>query len=254
MDIVDQVNRHLPPPCTPAAPDGPPRSGVDAHRPLERIVRALPPPELGEEREEALPVSSGVFREERTRSRHPSVVDGVEERVLVGEVSVQRGDTHASGVGHCRHGDVRRALRQQPSSRLHDGVLRLARPLLANGTGGLYLEAGEWDDVARCRDFYRDVLGMRVASAEEGESVWFEVGGRTFGFHVGDPVPRETRSAVNLVLNVDAVVTIDDEAERLEALGVNLFMGPTDMPWGARVITFVDPLGHSVWYGQRSDD
>ena len=115
---------------------------------------------------------------------------------------------------------------------------------------GVYLEVGEWADVAACRDFYRDVLGMAVSSEEDGESVWFSTGAQTFGIHTGDAPPRETRWAINVVLNVDEGVTVDDEAKRLTEAGVKLFMEPTDMPWGARVITFLDPAGHAVWYCQ----
>lgn len=118
--------------------------------------------------------------------------------------------------------------------------------------GGLYLEVGEWDDVVACRDFYAGTLGFRVASELEGESVWFDAGGLTFGFHTGDAPPKEMRWAVNLVLDVDVDhgVTVDSEASRLKDLGVRLFMEPTDMDWGHRVITFLDPAGHAVWYCQ----
>jgi catechol 2,3-dioxygenase-like lactoylglutathione lyase family enzyme len=118
------------------------------------------------------------------------------------------------------------------------------------GFGGVYLEVGEWDDVAACRDFYRDLLGMELRSEEDGHSIYFEVGAQTFGFHVGEAPPRETRWAVNIVLTVDDGVTVDDEATRLKAAGVTLFMEPEDMPWGMRVFTFLDPAGHAVWYTQ----
>jgi predicted enzyme related to lactoylglutathione lyase len=116
--------------------------------------------------------------------------------------------------------------------------------------GGVYLDAGEWSDLETLRDFYRDTIGMTVSSEEPGESIWFSLGVTTFGFHVGDPVP-ENRWAVNLVVNTEPGVTIDEEATRLEAAGVALTMGPADMPWGARVITFVDPMGYAVWYMQQ---
>ena len=115
---------------------------------------------------------------------------------------------------------------------------------------GLYLELDTWDEIAACRDFYRDVLGIKVRDELDGESLWFEAGVDTFGFHVGDVPPRETRSAINLVINVADGVSIDVEAERLTAAGIHLYMEPTDMPWGSRVVTFVDPAGHAVWYCQ----
>ena len=116
--------------------------------------------------------------------------------------------------------------------------------------GGVYLEVGGVDDVRECRQFYEKTLGFAVASVNDDESFWLEAQGATFGFHTGDGPPKESRSAVNLVLNVDHGVTVDQEAERLKAAGVKLWMEPEDMPWGARVITFLDPAGHAVWYCQ----
>ena len=115
---------------------------------------------------------------------------------------------------------------------------------------GVYREVGEWEAVAECRDFYRSALGLVVRSENEGESVWFAAGGGTFGIHTGEGPPKEPRWAVNLVFQVDEGVTVDEEAERLEAAGIKLFMEPTDMEWGRRVITFLDPAGHAVWYCQ----
>jgi predicted enzyme related to lactoylglutathione lyase len=108
-------------------------------------------------------------------------------------------------------------------------------------------------EVEALRDFYRDTFAMEVVSEEEGESVWFAMRDMTFGFHVGDPIPREHRWCVNIVLNTADGVSIDDEAKRLEAAGLSLMMGPTDMPWGARVVTLLDPAGYAVWYMQRSE-
>lgn len=118
--------------------------------------------------------------------------------------------------------------------------------------GGMYLDAGEWADLEVLRDFYSGVFGMEVVSEQADESVWFAMRDMTFGFHVGDPIPREHRWCVNIVLNTAEGVSIDEEATRLEAVGCSLMMGPTDMPWGARVVTLLDPAGYSVWYMQRS--
>lgn len=115
---------------------------------------------------------------------------------------------------------------------------------------GVYLEVGEVDEVRRCRDFYEKTLGFAVKSVNEDESFWLEAGDMTFGFHTGEGPPRETRGAINLVLSVSDGVTVDQEAERLKAAGVQLYMEPQDMPWGMRVVTFLDPAGHAVWYCQ----
>ena len=116
--------------------------------------------------------------------------------------------------------------------------------------GGVYLEVGGVEEVRQCREFYENTLGFSVASVNEDESFWLEAGDMTFGFHTGEGPPRETRWAVNLVLKVDEGTTVDQEAQRLSAAGVKLHMEPTDMPWGMRVITFLDPAGHAVWYSQ----
>jgi uncharacterized glyoxalase superfamily protein PhnB len=93
---------------------------------------------------------------------------------------------------------------------------------------------------------------MQVESEEPGESVWLAFGELTFGFHAGDSIPREHRWCVNIVLNTAPGVSVDDEAVRLRNAGVELTMEPTDMPWGARVVTFIDPAGYAVWYMQQS--
>ena len=116
--------------------------------------------------------------------------------------------------------------------------------------GGVYLEVGEVEVVRQCREFYVRTLGFAVASVNDDESFWLEADGQTFGFHTGDGPPFDTRSAINLVLTVSEGLTVDDEAKRLKMAGVKLYMEPTDMPWGMRVITFLDPAGHAVWYCQ----
>jgi catechol 2,3-dioxygenase-like lactoylglutathione lyase family enzyme len=113
---------------------------------------------------------------------------------------------------------------------------------------GVYLEVGDWEAVVECRQFYESVLGLRVASETDGESVWFDVADRTFGIHTGEGPAKDTRWAINLVFNVDRTTTVDAEATRLKDLGVKLYMEPTDMEWGRRVITFLDPAGHAIWY------
>lgn len=115
---------------------------------------------------------------------------------------------------------------------------------------GLYLEVGDWSAVLECRRFYSQVLGLEIDHEAEGESVWFESGGQVFGIHTGDQPAKETRWAINLVFDVDEGTTVDEEAKRLVELGVKLFMEPTDMDWGRRVVTFLDPAGHAIWYCQ----
>lgn len=108
--------------------------------------------------------------------------------------------------------------------------------------GTIYLEAGSWNDVAALRDFYRDTLRLSVRSVEDGESVWFDAGGTSLGFHVGEPSGNP--GAINLSFNVD---DLDAVAARLKDEGVTLVQEPTAVPWGGRVATLYDPRGHGIW-------
>ncbi len=110
---------------------------------------------------------------------------------------------------------------------------------------GVWLEVGSPEAVTACRDFYRDVIGLGVRDEREGESIWFE---GLLGFHVGEPPDRHV-DAVNLWFDLGDRGDVDAEAARLEAAGVTLAMGPTNMPWGFRVVTMWDPAGHAVWVG-----
>ena len=119
---------------------------------------------------------------------------------------------------------------------------------------GVWLEVGSAEVVAACRDFYRDVIGLAVRDEREGESVWFE---GLLGFHVGEPPDRHA-DAINLWFELGHGDgdggDIDVEAARLQGAGVSLAMGPTDMPWGFRVVTMRDPAGHAVWVGSRVNE
>jgi hypothetical protein len=58
--------------------------------------------------------------------------------------------------------------------------------------GTMYLEVGDDNRVAELKRFYRDLLKLVVQSEHGSESVWFDAGSTSLGFHVcGEPKSPE---------------------------------------------------------------
>lgn len=108
--------------------------------------------------------------------------------------------------------------------------------------GTIYLEVGDVEVVAKLKGFYRDVLNLAVRSEHGSESVWFDAGSVSLGFHVGDAL--RDPGLVNLSFDID---DLDGEVDRLEGAGVRFAQRPMEAPWGGRIATFFDPAGHTVW-------
>jgi len=106
------------------------------------------------------------------------------------------------------------------------------------------------DDLAKSRNFYRDVFQAPIAN-EDATSCAFLFPGTVYVNLVTTESAREyiapaavgppgtpARSLLTLqVEDVDAV------CERLDALGIEFLSRPADRPWG-RIATFADPNGH----------
>src|SRR5688572_24866953 len=106
--------------------------------------------------------------------------------------------------------------------------------------GTVYVEVGGPEQVAQLKAFYGDVLGLPLRSEEAGESVWFDAGGTTVGFHASASAENDP-GVVNLSFDVDDV---EAEAARLQADGVTIAQGPMDAPWsGGKVVVIFDPVG-----------
>lgn len=112
-------------------------------------------------------------------------------------------------------------------------------------------------DFAACFRFYRDVLGLRVASGNENEvyadfHLTPEVGLALFRRDLmaavvgtsAKPAHADAQDAAVVVFQVDNVDAAGDE---LKTKGVTLVAPPTDRPdWGIRTIQFRDPDGNLV--------
>jgi len=112
--------------------------------------------------------------------------------------------------------------------------------------------------------FYREVVGLPTtyAPGTAGPYAEFELGGdRYLGLFdralmleaLGRPVDSE-RSADDHAMLCLSVEDVDEEARRLQGLGVELAAAPADHePWGMRTVYVRDPEGNLVeFYGPLS--
>jgi catechol 2,3-dioxygenase-like lactoylglutathione lyase family enzyme len=119
----------------------------------------------------------------------------------------------------------------------------------ANGVHAITLFV---DDLAAARDFYRDVLGLPVAFADD-DSAAFNFGktivnllGDEAAPELIDPVAVAPRDASSRSLLTIDVADVDAVCAELSGRGVSMLNGPVDRPWGVRTAAFSDPAGH-VW-------
>jgi catechol 2,3-dioxygenase-like lactoylglutathione lyase family enzyme len=119
-------------------------------------------------------------------------------------------------------------------------------------------------DFERTFRFYREVVGLPTTYPPDaaGPYAEFELGGdeylglfdRTLILEaVGRPADSERTSDDHALLCV-SVEDVDDEARRLQDLGVELEEPPADRePWGMRTVYVRDPEGNLVeFYGPLS--
>jgi lactoylglutathione lyase len=103
------------------------------------------------------------------------------------------------------------------------------------------------DDVAAAFRFYRDELGLAVASGNEGEPyASFDTGTGTVAIFVRDGQAEavELRAAGDSTLLVLEVDDVDSDVARL---GARVVAGPVDQPeWGGRVAYLRDPSGNLI--------
>ena len=102
-------------------------------------------------------------------------------------------------------------------------------------------------DVDRLRSFYGPLLGAEVVERvpEEGEVFYLglRAGDAVLGLVLNVSVPVGDPGRVLVSFGVDDV---DVLLPRVIALGGAVAGGPTDMPWGQRVLHVRDPDGNAV--------
>ena len=108
-------------------------------------------------------------------------------------------------------------------------------------------------DLARCTTFYRDTLGLPVATSDP-DSVAFRLENQYVLLLAVSAAADLIRSEVTVlsteggprVLLAAGVEDVDAAYQELLAKGVTLLRPPTNQPWGLRTAHFADPEGN-LW-------
>ena len=102
-------------------------------------------------------------------------------------------------------------------------------------------------DVERLRTFYASLLGAEVVERFPEDGAVFYLGLQVddfaFGLAANDGVPVGEPGRV--LVSID-VADVDALLPRVTDLGGRVTGGPTDMPWGQRVLHVQDPDGNAV--------
>lgn len=108
-------------------------------------------------------------------------------------------------------------------------------------------------DVAKCKTFYRDTLGLEVTESDaEHVAVHMD---NVYFLLLEVSAAAHMVSSQELELKIDGgprgllaagVEDVDAAYEALKAKGVTFLRPPTDQPWGLRTAYFADPEGN-LW-------
>jgi uncharacterized glyoxalase superfamily protein PhnB len=106
-------------------------------------------------------------------------------------------------------------------------------------------------DVGESLKFYRDLLGFVVDEIweHEGKRVGAALvaGSVTLLLSLDDGAKGNDRTkGEGFRLHLSTVQDVDHLAAKVEARGGTLQEGPTDMPWGSRAFTVIDPDGFKL--------
>ncbi len=108
-------------------------------------------------------------------------------------------------------------------------------------------------DLARCSTFYRDTLGLQVATSDVA-SVAFRLENQYVLLLAVSAAAELVRAEVTALSNgggprvllAASVEDVDAAYQELLAKGVTFLRPPTNQPWGLRTAHFADPEGN-LW-------
>ena len=111
-------------------------------------------------------------------------------------------------------------------------------------------------DVAKSLAWYQDVLGCVVKDRWEsdGKLMGVEMGAGAVIFMLGQDDWKKGRDRVKgegFRLYCDTSQDVDRLAAQIKARGGTLAQEPEDEPWGARVLSVVDPDGFKITIAKR---
>lgn len=98
-------------------------------------------------------------------------------------------------------------------------------------------------DLLLVRDWYLQVIGLSVVWESDDFVLLAGENGARPGLHTGTPLSEPGKVQLHFkVIDAD----VDEVYTRLKNQGVIFLQGPTDTPWGYRVASLYDPIGHMV--------
>jgi catechol 2,3-dioxygenase-like lactoylglutathione lyase family enzyme len=112
-------------------------------------------------------------------------------------------------------------------------------------------------DVRRARDFYRDVLGLRLVSEEPPFALVFDANGIMLRLGMAEKLPESHGTVIgwqvhDIAATVNSLVGAGVSFERFEGM-VQDDLGIWASPTGARVAWFKDPDGNLLSLSEHPD-
>lgn len=109
------------------------------------------------------------------------------------------------------------------------------------------------ESLGRSMTFYRDVIGLGVRIEGDGY-VEFAMDNTKLALFERSKLPeligRDGGEAPCGEIGF-LIDDVDREAERLQALGVEILKGPMDRPWRERTLHIADPDGNVIEFAQK---
>ncbi|OBG38936.1 ring-cleaving dioxygenase [Mycobacterium alsense] len=109
------------------------------------------------------------------------------------------------------------------------------------------------ESLERSVAFYRDAIGLEVRIEGDGY-VEFAMDNTKFSLFERSKLPgligREGGNAPCGEIGF-LIDDVDQQAERLQGLGVEILSGPVDRPWRERTLHIADPDGNIIEFAQK---
>lgn len=102
------------------------------------------------------------------------------------------------------------------------------------------------NDVIRLANFYRRILHLQ--GSDENPMHQFVIAEETTLTIANDNLTPEQRGQNQSICLAFTVDDVDQEYAHLKSMGVEIVEEPTNRPWGARNMHFLDPDGNHVYF------
>jgi predicted enzyme related to lactoylglutathione lyase len=102
----------------------------------------------------------------------------------------------------------------------------------------------ETNDVMRMADFYRKILNISSDCKDKVHQFIINEG-TTLSVYNNGQLKNNQNQNISIAFTVD---NVDEEYERLIALGIHIIDAPKLQPWGAKNMHFCDPDGNHIYF------